>query len=78
MPIILDTVIFGSLLGAEVHAVTASLLFEKDGSLRTNALAWLIDKDLHVILFHIYQVDCLSSASNDERESVKIKLWKSS
>ena len=57
VPIVLDAIVFCSLLRAEVHAIVSSLLFEKDGALGTNALARLIHEDLHVVFLHVDEVD---------------------
>ena len=78
MPIILNSIVFRCLLRAKVHAVTSFCLFEKDGSLRTNALARLIHKDLHVIFLNIDKVDGFPSTGKYKRVGILVKAWKDS
>ena len=78
VPIVLDAIVLRRLLRAEVHAVVSSFLFEKDGTLRTNALARLINKDLHVVFFYIDEVDRPASTSKHKWEGLEIKARKGS
>ena len=78
MPIVLDAIVLRCLLRAEVHAVVSRLLLEKDGTLRPNALARLINEDLHVVFFYVDEVDCPASTSKHKWEGLEIKARKGS
>ena len=79
MPIVLNSIVFCSLLSTEMHyKATVMLGLEEKGPLRTNALAWFVYKDLHLSCFDIDKINSLAPTNYNKWECFDVKAWESS